>query len=75
MANKHSIVKENKSGPFFVDTDCIGCDTCTSLAPYQFKLTPDLDVAYVYKQPESPTELTQTLAAIRKCPVDAIGKR
>ena len=69
------ILKENEPGPYFVDRDCIACDTCTTIAPHQFKLSKNQMFAYVYCQPTNETEQKQTLSAIKQCPVDAIGKQ
>jgi len=63
--------KQNEEGNFFVDTRCIGCNTCVRLAPETFILENDL--SYVKKQPENKTELHAATLAILSCPVFSIG--
>lgn len=65
--------KENKSGIFYVDVECIACDTCSQIAPLNFKLTDDYDHAYVCEQPKNDVQLKQCKEALEMCPVDAIG--
>ena len=51
MANFKLKVKENVPGPFFVDKDCIACDSCTSIAREYFSLT------QMHPQPTFPNNL------------------
>jgi len=64
---------ENKNGDYFVDINCIACDTCSSIAPGLFRLTPDKDHAYVCTQPQHQEERQRAQDAMYSCPVDAIG--
>lgn len=64
---------DNSDGPFFVDSDCIACDTCHGIAPRHFKLTSDHDHAIVFCQPCHPEEIALCEEALRCCPVEAIG--
>ncbi len=73
MADWHQRYTENIKGPYFVDMECIGCETCTQLAPDYFKLTSDMDHAYIYCQPSSEQSRQECEQALSKCPVDAIG--
>jgi ferredoxin len=51
MADTRRRVAENVEGEFFVDTTCIGCDTCRQLAPRSFAASEVEDHSYVYRQP------------------------
>jgi len=73
MACRDDKVDENSEGSFYVDLECIACDTCTMIAKSFFKLTDDCDHAYVHKQPTTPHEKELCLQALDACPVDAIG--
>ena len=73
MANKNDIFPENIPGLFYVDQDCISCDTCTQIAGDFFKLTDDNDHAYVYQQPKSDYALLVCKRAMEECPVNSIG--
>ena len=75
MANYEDRYLEGEPGTFFVDQDCIACDTCTGLAKAHFKLTEDFDHAIVVKQPQTEDELATCEHALEACPVFAIGKQ
>ncbi|RAP33645.1 ferredoxin [Candidatus Marinamargulisbacteria bacterium SCGC AG-439-L15] len=64
---------ENVPGPFFVDSNCIACDTCTNIASDYFTLTEDYDHAFLYKQPTHPVEIERCHKALQSCPVAAIN--
>ncbi|MAH81435.1 MAG: ferredoxin [Rickettsiales bacterium] len=68
------IYDENVKGSYYVNDDCIACDTCVDIACDFFKLTPDYDHAYVYNQPENKDDLKKCNEALDTCPVAAIGK-
>jgi len=71
---KYSIKNENNiEGNFYVDTRCIGCNTCVRLAPNTFTLKDDL--SYVRRQPNSEEEKYNATLAILSCPVFSIGMR
>jgi ferredoxin len=69
-SNKH---KENVSGSFFVDDQCIDCDLCRETAPKNFTRQEDGGFSYVYKQPETDDEKAACEEAMAGCPVEAIG--
>ena len=75
MANYLESVLENVPGPYFVDEDCIACDTCHMEARKHFKLTNDSDHAYVFFQPTNSEERAVCDRALAACPVGAIGVR
>jgi ferredoxin len=72
MASKADKADKNVDGPYYVDSDCIGCGICPEEAPENFKLD-DEEQAYVFKQPENDEEKEQAEAALQSCPADAIG--
>ena len=71
MAKKSMINKNNIEGDFFVDTRCIGCNTCTRIAPSTFMLKDSL--SYVKKQPQGDEEIYKASLALLSCPVFSIG--
>ena len=71
MADRAHAVPENVSGPFFVDTSCIDCDTCRQLAPRTFGETAEF--SFVQLQPRDPAEERAALQALVACPTGSIG--
>ena len=69
------IYDENSAGLFYVNDDCIACDTCVDIACDFFKLTADYDHAFVYNQPQTIQDIKRCEEALDTCPVAAIGKR
>ena len=72
MATVANKFKENVAGQFYVDDSCIDCDLCRQAAPNNFQRI-DQGYSIVFKQPESPEEITQCQQAKGACPVEAIG--
>lgn len=72
MADKDNIVPDNVPGKYYVDTECIWCETCIEFAPDNFA-SDEEEFAYVKKQPENETEEAQCQEAMEACPVEAIG--
>lgn len=58
---------------FYVDRACILCRACTDRAPDHFRLSDEEDHDVVHRQPTSAAELRACVAAMRACPVEAIG--
>lgn len=73
MADKEEKFEENKPGKYYVDSSCISCDACSAAAPDNFKLSDNLDHAFVFKQPASEQEEDECKEALESCPVEAIG--
>jgi len=73
MADKSQRYDDNSEGAFYVDMECIACDTCKAVAPKHFKLTDDYSHAIVFQQPTTEYEIAACIDAIDACPVDAIG--
>ncbi len=66
------IFQKNMPGPFYTDSECIACDTCTSIAPNHFRLTSNYEHAYVHHQPKTESEYKKCEEALTTCPVGAI---
>ena len=73
MANAAERNSHNVAGSWYVDSACIACGLCTSLAPSNFQMSAEGSVAYVFKQPEGSSELGESASAMSECPVQAIG--
>jgi ferredoxin len=74
MANHARRYAENASGTFYVDQECTACDTCVSMAPLHFRLTPNSSHAFVMTQPRTASETDRCQKALATCPVGAIGQ-
>ena len=73
MADKNSRFKDNVSGRYFVDDQCIACDACCVEAPKFFAMNDNDGHAFVKLQPISPAEIEEAENALAACPVEAIG--
>jgi glyoxylase-like metal-dependent hydrolase (beta-lactamase superfamily II)/ferredoxin len=71
MARLNYRIAENVPGEFFVDSSCIDCDTCRTLAPETFGDAPGQ--ARVARQPDGPTAEKRALMALVSCPTSSIG--
>ena len=71
MANLSERLPQNVPGPFFVDSTCIDCDTCSQLAPGIFR--DHGDQCSVYRQPETAADARLALMALVACPTGSIG--
>jgi ferredoxin len=73
MADKEQRWEDNVAGRWYVDQSCILCSLCGELAPKSFRESSAGDHDVVFKQPEGDEELEQARAAMKQCPVEAIG--
>jgi len=71
MADRTRRLPQNIAGDFFVDDSCIDCDTCRQIAPAHFR--DHGDQSSVYRQPQTPAEISQALKALVSCPTASIG--
>ena len=71
MAIEKNRLKENVTGPFFVDSSCIDCGSCWRIDPAHF--LPSKTNAYVHTQPNGKEEIQKAFLALLDCPVSAIG--
>lgn len=75
MAIESLAYSDNVFGHYYVDADCIACDTCHTIAPTHFQLTDDSDHAIVICQPTKDRHFKECEDAMESCPVNAIGTR
>lgn len=73
MSDPNLKVEENVPGKWYVDENCIACDSCMSIAPDHFVMNEDSTHAYVSKQPETAEEEQLCDDAKASCPTEAIG--
>lgn len=73
MARAADRLPHNAEGDFFVDSSCIDCDTCRSLAPAVFSRAADFEQSFVEHQPDSEDQKQRALMALVSCPTAAIG--
>lgn len=73
MAQKENKFKDNLTGKYYVDDQCIACDACVVEAPKFFCMNDDEGHAYVKLQPTTPEEIKECENALAACPVEAIG--
>jgi ferredoxin len=74
MADREDKNRENITGKFYVDSQCIDCDLCRETAPNNFTRSDDEGYSFVYKQPVNAEEESQCREAMEGCPVEAIGE-
>jgi len=68
VSKKHPL---NVYGPWFVDLNCISCDTCTDISPEIFGRDDDRK-AFVREHRPGEEKLFQF--AVESCPVEAVGR-
>jgi len=73
MADRDRAWKRNAPGRFYVDDACIDCNLCEQIAPAHFTADDAEGHDYVFKQPETESEVAQCYEALEACPVGAIG--
>ncbi|MBA2504202.1 MAG: ferredoxin [Pyrinomonadaceae bacterium] len=63
----------NVAGRYYVNHDtCLDHEVCVYEAPNNFRMDRISYGAYVAKQPTTPEEEAECLAAMRVCPIEAI---
>lgn len=70
MADPNRRHAQNASGPWFVDTRCISCDTCTDVSPEIFGRDAERKA---YVREFRPDEEALFRSALESCPVEAVG--
>jgi len=73
MANKNDRLPENVPGAFYVDSTCLDCDLCRSIAPQFFHRNDEIGSSVVYRQPQTPEEIREAQFAVDGCPTESIG--
>ncbi len=71
MADLARRLADNADGDFFVDSTCIDCETCRTVAPDGFE--DGGGFAYVHRQPRDAASRLRAEMALLACPVAAIG--
>lgn len=74
MANLFDRIEVNAPGRYYVDTSCIDCDGCRSIAPEFFRRLDDEAFSMVYRQPVTAAEMALCEEALQGCPTDSIGR-
>ncbi|MFK0522309.1 ferredoxin [Paenibacillus illinoisensis] len=73
MADSGDKLPGNTAGDFYVDSNCIACVTCITVAPECFSMKNSNEHSIVYKQPADEEEYSLCMEALELCPVSAIG--
>ncbi len=71
MADPQKRHPQNVPGPWFVDTSCISCDTCTDVSPEIFGRDAARK-AFVREHRVDDVSLFEF--ALESCPVEAVGR-
>ena len=73
MANFADRLPENASGRYYVDSSCIDCDQCRSLAPEFFSRQDDTGLTIVHSQPVSAEDVARVEEILAGCATASIG--
>lgn len=73
MPNLLDRLPRNAPGPYYVDSTCVDCDFCRSIAPAFFTRDDESGYSYVHRQPSAPEELELAEEARTSCPSESIG--
>lgn len=73
MATLTERLPQNATGLWYVDSACIACELCYSLAPELFALHEETGFSIVIRQPVTAAEKALAEEAREACPVEAIG--
>jgi ferredoxin len=63
----------NVAGRFYVDSSCIDCDQCRTIAPDNFARNEETGTSYVTKQPVTDEEMEKCREAVESCATASIG--
>ena len=73
MASLAERLSTNVAGRFYVDSTCIDCDQCRTLAPDFFGRDEESGTSFVRRQPESPEDIATVQDAATNCATASIG--
>jgi ferredoxin len=73
MASVAEKFPQNATGRFYVDSECIDCDSCREIASDFFGRNDDGEHSFVLKQPTTDEEIAACAEAMEECPAEAIG--
>eukprot|EP01035_Chromulina_nebulosa_P042375 gene42375-57359_t len=74
MPNLLERLPRNVTGSYYVDSTCIDCDLCRSIAPDFFRRDEETGLSFVYRQPKTSPEITLAKEALESCPSQSIGR-
>jgi len=74
MPNILDRLPQNAPGRFYVDSTRIDCDLCRDHAPAFFRRDDEIGQSFVFRQPETPDEITLCHEALEGCPTESIGE-
>lgn len=63
----------NTPGRYYINNQCTDCDLCRESAPNNIKRDDRTGYSYVFKQPESPEEITAVEAGVAGCPTEGVS--
>lgn len=73
MATLADRLPENASGRYYVDSSCIDCDQCRSLAPEFFARHEESGFSILHQQPESAEDIARVEEILEMCATASIG--
>ncbi len=73
MADPFDRNTANVPGRLFVDTTCIDCDLCRSIAPQFLTRSDELAITYAHAQPVTEEDFALAQEAVASCPTDSVG--
>jgi ferredoxin len=73
MANLADRLPDNAPGRYYVDSTCIDCDQCRSLAPEFFTRQDDSGLTIVTRQPETAEDVARLEDILAGCATGSIG--
>lgn len=74
MASLAERLPKNAQGAFYVDSTCIDCDLCRSIAPALFNRDDETGFSFVQQQPLTDDDVAQAREALDACPQSSIGE-
>jgi glyoxylase-like metal-dependent hydrolase (beta-lactamase superfamily II)/ferredoxin len=73
MARLADRLPENAEGEFFVDSSCIDCAVCRTVAPVSFARSDRAGASIVARQPQDEADVLRAKMALVACPTSSIG--
>jgi ferredoxin len=73
MANFADRLPENASGRYYVDSSCIDCDQCRSVAPEFFSRHEESGLSIIHHQPASAEDISRIEDILATCATGSIG--
>jgi ferredoxin len=73
MASLSDKLPTNLPGRYYVDSSCIDCDQCRSLAPAIVQRDAETGFSFIARQPETADEIAQVEEILSGCATSSIG--